>query len=165
MVHQVTPTGNDEPVQISAKADYAMRALLVLAADPTGAPIKGQVIADRQNLPMKLVENTLGDLKRSGLVISQRGSSGGYRLGKPASLITVADVVRAVDGPMAEIRGQRPELVSYEGPAEHLQTVWIATRASLRSILEHVTLADIVTGRLPEHIVSIASAPDAWKAR
>lgn len=152
-------------MQISAKADYAMRALLVLAAEPDHAAIKGQVIADSQQMPMKFVENTLGALKRSGLVISQRGSSGGYRLGKPAHLITVADVVRAVDGPMAEIRGHRPETVTYEGPAEHLQTVWIATRASLRSILEHVTLADIASGQLPEHIVTIASAPDAWKAR
>jgi Rrf2 family protein len=150
-------------MQISAKADYAMRALLVLAAVPEGTSVKGQTIADTQDMPAKFVENTLGDLKRSGLVQSQRGSSGGYRLGRPAHLITVADVVRAVDGPLAEVRGRRPETVAYEGAAENLQQVWIAARASLRAVLEHVTLAQIVNDELPANITSIVDTPDAWK--
>jgi Rrf2 family protein len=150
-------------MQISAKADYAMRALLVLAAVPEGTSVKGQTIADTQDMPAKFVENTLGDLKRSGLVQSQRGSSGGYRLGRPAHLITVADVVRAVDGPLAEVRGRRPETVAYEGAAQNLQQVWIAARASLRAVLEHVTLAQIVNDELPANITSIVDTPDAWK--
>jgi Rrf2 family protein len=150
-------------MQISAKADYAMRALLVLAAVPEGTSVKGQTIADTQDMPAKFVENTLGDLKRSGLVQSQRGCSGGYRLGRPAHLITVADVVRAVDGPLAEVRGRRPETVAYEGAAENLQQVWIAARASLRAVLEHVTLAQIVNDELPANITTIVETPDAWK--
>jgi Rrf2 family protein len=150
-------------MQISAKADYAMRALLVLAAAPNDESVKGQTIAETQGMPVKFVENTLGDLKRSGLVQSQRGSSGGYRLGRPSHLITVADVVRAVDGPLAEVRGRRPETVTYEGAAENLQQVWIAARASLRAVLEHVTLAQIVDGRLPESISRVVETPDAWK--
>jgi len=150
-------------MQISAKADYAMRALLVLAAVPEGTSVKGQTIAETQDMPAKFVENTLGDLKRSGLVQSQRGSSGGYRLGRPAHLITVADVVRAVDGPLAEVRGRRPETVAYEGAAENLQQVWIAARASLRAVLEHVTLAQIVNDELPANITTIVETPDAWK--
>lgn len=150
-------------MQISAKADYAMRALLVLAAVPEGTSVKGQDIAETQDMPAKFVENTLSDLKRSGLVQSQRGRFGGYRLGRPANLITVADVVRAVDGPLAEVRGRRPETVSYEGAAENLQRVWIAARASLRAVLEHVTLAQIVNGELPDAITEIVDTPDAWK--
>ena len=150
-------------MQISAKADYAMRALLVLAAVPEGTSVKGQEIAETQEMPVKFVENTLSDLKRSGLVQSQRGRFGGYRLGRPAHLITVADVVRAVDGPLAEVRGRRPETVSYEGAAENLQRVWIAARASLRAVLEHVTLAQIVNGELPDAITDIVDTPDAWK--
>jgi Rrf2 family protein len=150
-------------MQISAKADYAMRALLVLAAATDDRPVRGQSIAETQGMPVKFVENTLGDLKRSGLVESQRGSSGGYRLGRPAHLITVADVVRAVDGPLAEVRGRRPETVKYEGAAENLQQVWIAARASLRAVLEHVTLAQIVNGELPAAIQDVVETPDAWK--
>ena len=140
-----------------------MRALLVLASVPEDTSVKGQTIAETQEMPVKFVENTLGDLKRSGLVQSQRGSSGGYRLGRPAHLITVADVVRAVDGPLAEVRGRRPETVTYEGAAENLQQVWIAARASLRAVLEHVTLAQIVNGELPDAITEIVDTPDAWK--
>ncbi len=152
-------------MKISAKAEYAVRALLVLAADTEGKPIRGETIARSQNMPMKFVENTLVELGRAGLVKSQRGPSGGFRLGKPAARITVADVVRAVDGPLAEVRGIRPDEVVYEGAAEHLQTVWVATRASLRNVLEHVTLADVVSGKIPRRIAKLAEDPDAWKVR
>jgi Rrf2 family protein len=150
-------------VHISAKAEYAVRALLVLAVDPENKPIPGEAIARSQGMPVKFVENTLVELRRTGLVASQRGASGGFKLGRPASRITIADVVRAVDGPLAEVRGDRPENAIYEGPAEHLQTVWVATRASLRSVLEHVTLADVVSGKIPKRIAKLADVPDAWK--
>ena len=152
-------------VHISAKADYAVRAMLVMAAEPDNRPIKGETIARSQNMPMKFVENTLVELRRTGLVASQRGTAGGFKLGKPASRITVADIIRAVDGPLAEIRGERPESTTYEGPAEHLQEVWVAVRASLRSVLDQVTLADIVAGKIPRRILRLTEDPDAWKPR
>lgn len=136
-----------------------------MAADPDGKAIKGETIARSQGMPVKFVENTLVELRRTGLVASQRGTAGGFKLGKPANQITVADVVRAVDGPLAEVRGERPELTNYEGPAEHLQDVWIAVRASLRSVVEHVTLADIVNNKLPRRIVKLTEEADAWERR
>jgi Rrf2 family protein len=152
-------------VHISAKADYAVRAMLVMAADPDNRPIKGETIAECQHMPKKFVENTLVELRRTGLVASQRGTAGGFRLGKPADQITVAEVVRAVDGPLAQIRGERPEERIYEGPAEHLQSVWVAVRASLRSVLETVTLADIVAGKIPRRIMKLTESADAWEPR
>jgi Rrf2 family protein len=151
------------PVQISAKADYAVRALLVLAADPENKPISGEAIARSQGMPIKFVENTLVELRRTGLVKSQRGAAGGFKLGLPPQRITIADVIRAVDGPLAEVRGERPENANYEGPAANLQTVWVATRASLRNVLEHVTLADVVNGKIRPRILKLAEPPDAWK--
>lgn len=151
-------------MRISAKADYAVRAALTLAAadDP---PTKGERIADAQGIPLKFLENILIDLRQAGLVASQRGPDGGYRLdGKPEE-ITVADVIRAVDGPLASVRGGRPEEASYQGPAEALQTVWIALRSGIRGVLEHVTLADVVNGTIPEHVAELAREPDAWTRR
>jgi Rrf2 family protein len=152
-------------VHISAKAEYAMRALLTLAAEPDDRPLTADRLAHAQSLPVKFLENILVDLRRGGLVRSQRGSEGGYRLARPASDITAADVLRLVDGPLAEVRGARPEQSSYEGPAEHLQEVWVAARAALRSVLEHVTLADIASGKLPKAIAKMAADPDAWTVR
>lgn len=150
---------------ISAKVDYATRVLLVLAAAPAGASIKGETLATGQGLPVKFVENTLVDLRRAGLVTSQRGPEGGYRLGRPATEIAVADVIRALEGPLAEVRGVRPEDTVYEGPAENLQEVWVAVRAALRLVLESVTLADVVSGRLPKPVADLVAAPDAWEPR
>jgi Rrf2 family protein len=150
-------------VQISAKADYAVRALLVMAADPDGRPIKGETIARSQGMPVKFVENTLVELRRTGLVASQRGTAGGFKLGRPADQITIADVGRAVDGPLAEVRGVRPDETSYEGPAAMLKTVWIAVRANLRAVLEHVTLADVVNDTIPKRIAALTDDPDAWQ--
>jgi Rrf2 family protein len=152
-------------MHISAKAEYAMRALLTLAAEPDGGAMTGEQLASAQSLPVKFLENILVDLRRGSIVRSQRGSEGGYRLARAAGEITVADVLRLVDGPLAEVRGGRPEQSSYEGPAEHLQVVWVAARAALRSVFEHVTLADIVDGRLPSHIAKMAAEPDAWTFR
>ena len=152
-------------VYISAKADYVTRALLVLAAEPDGRPVTGATIARQQGMPTKFVENSLVDMKRSGLVSSVRGTAGGFKLAKPASRITIADIIRAVDGPLAEIRGERPEATVYEGPAEHLQYVWVAVRASLRNVLEQVTLADVVAGKIPRKVMKLTENPDAWKPR
>jgi len=142
-----------------------MRALLTLAADPDGRSFTAERLASAQSLPVKFLENILVDLRRGGLVLSQRGSEGGYRLARPATEITAADVLRLIDGPLAEVRGARPEQSSYEGPAEHLQEVWVAARAALRSVLEHVTLAHIASGRLPGPIAKMAADPDAWTVR
>ena len=152
-------------MHISAKAEYAMRALLTLAAEPEGGPLTADRLAAAQALPVKFLENILVDLRRAGLVRSQRGAEGGYRLARPAEEITAADVLRLIDGPLAEVRGARPEQSNYQGPAEHLQDVWVAARAALRSVLEHVTLADIASGKLPKQIARMAADPDAWTVR
>jgi Rrf2 family protein len=151
-------------VRISAKADYAVRAALELAAadDP---PVKGERIAESQSIPLKFLENILGDLRQAGLVVSQRGPVGGYRLERPADEISVADIIRAVDGPLASVRGERPESMHYAGPADHLAPVWIALRASVRGVLEHVTLQDIVSGKIPPEIDELAKDPDAARRR
>ena len=151
-------------MRISARADYAVRAAVVLAAAGNG-PTKGEAIAQAQSIPLKFLENILGDLRHAGLVRSQRGADGGYWLNRPANEISVADIIRAVEGPLASVRGQRPEDIAYAGPAEPLSKVWIAVRASLRSVAEHVTLADIASGELPEHVATLASDPEAWVTR
>src|SRR5919205_4042489 len=122
-------------MRISAKADYAVRAAVQLAASADG-PTKGEAIAQAQGIPLKFLENILGDLRQAGLVRSQRGADGGYWLNRPASEITIADVIRAVEGPLASVRGGPPEEVAYEGAAEPLVQVWIAVRASLRAVVE-----------------------------
>lgn len=149
-------------MNISAKADYAMRALLVLAKAEVGKPTKGQVLATAESIPLKFLESILGELRNAGIIASQRGAVGGYWLAVPAASVTVADVIRAVDGPLSQVRGVRPELAPYVGNAEHLQKVWIAVRASLRSVLEAVTLEDVVTGRLPKSIERLNADPDSW---
>lgn len=141
-----------------------MRALLTLAAEPSGS-MTADRLAAAQSMPVKFVENILLDLRRGGLVVSQRGSEGGYRLARPATDITAADVLRLIDGPLAEVRGGRPETAVYEGPAAHLQDVWVAARASLRSVLERVTLADIVSGRFVRPVAKLVADREAWKAR
>lgn len=152
-------------VHISARVDYVTRALLVLAASPAGQPVNAGHIASQQGMPAKFIENMLVDLKRSGLVNSVRGSAGGFRLARPADQVTIADVIRAVEGPLAAVRGLPPEEVTYPGPAAHLQDVWIAVRASLRNVLERVTLADVIAGPLPADIAELLSAPQAWQRR
>jgi Rrf2 family protein len=156
-------------VDISAKSDYAVRALLGLAAeDGVGTEhkvVKIEALAVSQDLPRKFLEAILGDLRRAGIVRSQRGADGGYALARPAAEITIADIIRAVDGPLAEIRGHRPETTAYGGAAEHLQTVWIAVRASLRRVLDEVTLAQVVAGNLPAHVCELAAPPEAWAPR
>jgi Rrf2 family protein len=150
-------------MQISAQVDYALRALLTLTA-AEGRPVKGESLAAAQDLPVRFLENILAGLRRAGLVVSQRGSDGGYLLGRPANEITVGMVIRATRGPLANIRGLRPEEVNYEGAARHLQDVWIAVRATLRRVVDEVTLADIASGTLPDIVAELSRDPGAWSA-
>lgn len=150
-------------MHVSAKADYAVRALLELAARPGGEAVRAEALATEQGLPVKFLENILVDLRRAGIVTSRRGSDGGYRLARPASEVTLATIIRAVDGPLAEVRGARPEAAEYDGAAVHLQEVWIAVRASLRAVLESVTLAQVVDGKLPRSVRALTLDPDAWQ--
>src|SRR5215213_3601891 len=140
-------------VRISAKADYAVRATIELASEEVVTPVKGERIADAQKIPLRFLENILGELRHAGLVQSQRGAEGGYWLSREPDTITLAEIIRAVEGPLATTRGERPEDLEYRGASEPLQTVWIALRANIRDVLESVTLADIVAGELPPEIV------------
>lgn len=149
---------------ISAKVDYAVRALCALA-DADGDAVTAESLAKAQGLPAKFLESILNDMRRAGLLVSQRGADGGYRLSRSPKEISVADVIRPLDGPLAEVRGLRPEAANYEGSAEHLREVWVAVRASLRAVLEQVTIADIVAGELPRPIKKLTADPEAWRSR
>lgn len=127
--------------------------------------VTAQALADDQELPRKFLEAILSDLRRAGLIHSQRGAEGGYRLARPAEEISVGDVLRAVDGPLAVVRGGRPEQARYEGAAGHLQTVWVALRAAVRSVLDEVSLADVLRGDFPAHVKALIDTPDAWSPR
>jgi len=152
-------------MRISAKAEYAVRAAVELAAASGEKPVKAERLATAQEIPLNFLENILGELRNGGIVRSQRGAEGGFRLARPAEDVTVADVIRAVDGPLASVRGGPPEHVTYAGAAAPLTSVWIAVRASLRSVLERVTLADLAAGELPPHVVKLAEDPEAWVTR
>ena len=149
---------------ISAKVDYAVRAMcsLALAGD---RPLSADAIARSQELPAKYLEAILADLRRAGLVRSQRGAEGGYRLTRDPVHITIADIVRPLDGPLAEVRGLRPEAAGYLGPAAGLRDVWVAVRSALREVLEGVTVADIVSGHLPGAVTARTADPEAWLPR
>src|SRR6266545_4920265 len=140
-------------MHVSAKADYAVRAAAELAAAGDG-PVKGDRIAEAQGIPLKFLENILSELRHAGIVQSQRGAEGGYWLARPPDQVTLADV-----------RGARPETVQYGGSASHLLDVWIAVRVSLRSVLERVTLADLIAGTLPAEVRDLTEVPDAWVSR
>ncbi|HZQ02615.1 MAG TPA: Rrf2 family transcriptional regulator [Gaiellaceae bacterium] len=149
-------------MRVSAKSDYAVRALVELAAAGDG-PVKGERIAQAQEIPITFLENILADLRRAGLVSSRRGIEGGYWLTRPAAEVTLADVIRAVDGPLASVRGRRSEALELVGSAEPLREVWVAVRASLRRVLESVTLADVASGDLPEIVAELTADADAWQ--
>jgi Rrf2 family protein len=151
-------------MRVSARVDYAVRALAELAAASEG-PVKGDTIATRQAIPLNFLENILSDLRRAGIVASQRGSAGGYWLSVPAGSVTIADVVRLVEGPLADVRGAPPEDLDYSGPAAVLREVWVATRANLRAVLEVVTIGDLAAGRLPDSVKALVSEADAWERR
>src|SRR3954447_21607986 len=153
-------------LRISARADYAVRAGIELAvAHAEGRATKGEIICRAQGIPLKFLETILGDLRQHGLVRSQRGSDGGYWLAKPPEEIAVADLIRAVGGPLASVRGRRPEDLGYDGSAAPLQGVWIAVRAAVRDVVERVTLADLAADRLPDSVRALTAEPGAWQAR
>jgi Rrf2 family protein len=152
-------------MRVSAKADYAVRAVAELAAAPEGGPVKGERLADSQDIPLQFLEHILLDLKHSGIVRARRGAKGGYWLAKPAEEVSIADVIRAVEGPIAHVQSAPPESISYTGSAKELQNVWIAVRASLREVLESTSLEDLVSGNLPDHVRELADDKDAWQPR
>ena len=150
-------------MRVSAKADYAVRAAIELASNSGERPVKGDSIAEAQEIPIRFLENILGELRHAGIVQSQRGSEGGYWLARPASEITVAELIRAVEGPLASVRGSRPEDLDYHGDSERLQDVWVALRANIRQVLESVTLADIAGRRLPPAVQELVDRPEVWE--
>jgi Rrf2 family protein len=152
-------------VRISAKADYAVRAVVELAATPGDKPVKAERVATAQEIPLNFLENILGELRHAGIVRSHRGAEGGFRLAKAPEQITVADVIRAVEGPLASVRGGPPEDATYRGAAASLPRVWIAVRANLRNVVERVTIADLANGKLPATIDRLAEDPEAWITR
>jgi Rrf2 family protein len=151
-------------VRVSAKADYAVRAAVELAG-AGAAPLTAEIIASRQEIPMSFLQKILHELRVAGLLASQRGPEGGHRLARPADEITVADILRAVEGPLAAVRGEAPEALHYRGIAEPLQDVWIALRSNMREVLEGVTLADLASARLPRRIAALAHKPESWVTR
>ena len=154
---------NNASMRLTAKADYAVRAADELAACD-GGPLKRDALARAQSIPAGFLENILLDLRQADIVRSQRGPDGGYWLARPAGDITVADVVRAVEGPLASVRGERPGALTFRGTARPLEQLWVAVRASLRSVVESVTLADLAEGELPEEVAALTQDPDAWAA-
>ena len=152
-------------MRISVKSDYAIRAAAELAAMDEGGPVKAEDLARAQNIPPKYLLNILGELSRAGIVRAQRGATGGFQLSRPAAAITLAEVIRAVDGPLANVHESRPEELEYRGASRPLREVWIAVRAALRQVLENVTLADLARGSLPAEVRRLASHPDALLAR
>jgi Rrf2 family protein len=152
-------------MHVTAKADYAVRAAVELAGSSQQSPRKVDEVAQAQHIPLSFLENILTQLRSAGVVRSQRGPEGGYWLAHPADEVNLAQVIRAVEGPLVGVRGQRPEEIEYEGSAECLQQVWIALRANLRKVLEHVTVADVAAGKLPKEIVTLTREEEAWTTR
>jgi len=155
--------GQNGHMQIPAKAEYAIRALLTLAA--SGGSVSAEHLAQEQDLPAKFLGAILSDLRRGGVVTSQRGPEGGFRLAKDPDQIVIADILRVVSGPMAGVRGMRPETLNYEGDSTHLRDVWVAVRGALREVLEHVTLGQVLRGELPLAVTRFTDDPDTWITR
>lgn len=147
-------------MRVSAKADYAVRAMIELAAHADSGPRKGELIAKAQKIPMPFLENILSELRHNGLVQSRRGAEGGYWLSRLPGEVTIADVIRLVEGPLASVRGERPDEISYSGSAEPLQQVWMALRSNMRDVLERVTLEDVVADRLPPDVLALIERKD-----
>ena len=152
-------------MRISAKADYAVRAALELASHHDGEPVKGEKLAEAQGIPLQFLEHILLELKHARLIQARRGAKGGYWLARDPAEITIADVIRAVDGPLANVRGERVETVEYEGNSKALRDVWVAVRAGLRAVLENANLAEVSRGDLPWRIEAILNDPEAWLKR
>jgi Rrf2 family protein len=150
-------------MRVSAKSDYALRALIELAGEGEGAPLSAEALGRRQQIPHGFLLAILADLRRAGIVASQRGQSGGWRMARKAADVTVADVIRAVDGPLVSVYDVRPEAVEYTGSAEILQLVWIAARSSLREVFESVTIEALVERKLPDAVMARTDDEDAWR--
>jgi Rrf2 family protein len=152
-------------MHVTAKADYAIRAVVELADSSQESPRKVDEVARAQSIPVSFLENILTQLRSSGIVRSQRGPEGGYWLAQPSDQLNLAQVIRAVEGPLVGVRGQRPEEIEYAGSAESLRDVWLALRANIRKVLEHVTVADVASGKLPKEIIALTRQEEAWQTR
>jgi Rrf2 family protein len=152
-------------VHVTAKVDYAIRAAVELVDSSQERPSKMDAIARAQDIPPSFLENILTLLRSAGVVRSQRGPEGGYWLSRPPHELNIAYIIRAIEGPLVGVRGQRPEEIRYVGSAESLQQVWIAVRANLRSVLEHVTIADVAAGKLPKDVLALTRKEEAWETR
>ena len=152
-------------MHVTAKADYAVRAVVELASSSQDSPRKVDEVAQAQGIPVSFLENILTQLRSAGIVRSQRGPEGGYGLAKPAAEVNLAQIIRAVEGPLVGVRGQRPEEIEYVGSAESLQQVWVALRANLRKVLEHVTVAEVAAGKLPKDVLALTRQEEAWQTR
>lgn len=150
-------------MRVSAKSDYALRALIEMAGREDGRAVSAEELGKLQDIPHGFLQAILADLRRAGLVMSQRGQSGGWRMGREPGDITVADVIRAVDGPLVSVYGLRPEAVRYNETADVLQHVWIAARRSLRDVFEEVSIQQLSDGKLPKAVTSRTSDEDAWQ--
>jgi Rrf2 family protein len=150
-------------MRVSAKSDYALRALIEMASRVDGRPVSAEELGRLQEIPHGFLQAILADLRRAGIVMSQRGQSGGWRMGRATEDISVADVIRAVDGPLVSVYGLRPEAVSYNATAEVLQHVWIAARHSLRDVFEHVSIQQLADGKLPKAVTTRTADEDAWQ--
>jgi len=150
-------------VRVSAKSDYALRALIELAGRDGGSPVSAEELGRLQEIPHGFLQAILADLRRAGVVMSQRGQSGGWRMARDATTVSVADVIRAVDGPLVSVYGLRPEAVSYNASAEVLQHVWIAARSSLRDVFEQVSIRSLADGTLPKSVAARTQSDDAWQ--
>jgi Rrf2 family protein len=156
-------------VRVSAKVDYAVRASIELAAaqgrEDAGKPVKAEALARAQEIPLKFLENILQGLRQAGIVESRRGPEGGHLLARPAAEISIADVIRAIDGPLAGVGGRRPDELEFSGSAVPMKQIWIAVRSTLRALLEEVTLAHVASGELPAHVAALTDDPRAWAKR
>ncbi|MFT3873221.1 MAG: Rrf2 family transcriptional regulator [Nocardioides sp.] len=150
-------------MRVSTKSDYALRALIEMAAQADSAPVSAEELGRRQEIPHGFLQAILADLRRASIVLSQRGQSGGWRLARDPAEVSVADVIRAVDGPLVSVYGLRPESVSYNDSAQVLQLVWIAARSSLREVFEEVSIANLASGQLPPSVAERTADDDAWQ--
>jgi len=152
-------------MQLTAKADYAVRAVVELARSNSDSPRRVDSVATAQRIPVSFLENILAQLRSTGIVRNRRGPTGGYWLARPAAEIDLADIIRAVEGPLVGVRGQPPEEVEYVGSAAALQQVWVALRANLRKVLENVTVADVAAGKLPTDVLALTREEEMWHTR
>ena len=150
-------------MRVSAKADYALRALIEIAVRTDGTAVSAEQLGKAQGIPHGFLQAILADLRRADIVVSQRGQSGGWRFARKPEAVTVADVIRAVDGPLVSVYGLRPEAVEYDDSAQVLQHVWIAARHSLRMVFEQVTIQDLADGTLPPGVAALTEDDDAWQ--